>query len=167
MRKATNFLLDPDFNPSQMSPKPPLSSSPPVAKVIGKVEELQSEREARRAQEKQLAAKSAIYRTQRLDTSPPPSSSTSQALDSKDYESSPDRPRPIKRVTGIRRRVVDSGSEEEPDVTIEASSDSDIEIERLDSFEKQALDAFNNLELNSLRELAGELLQPMIIDEQQ
>lgn len=162
-RKATNLLLDPDFGPSQAPSEMPSSSSPPVAKVVGKVEEFQTEREAKRAQEKQLAAKSAIYRTQRLDATPPPSSSPSQAAESKNYESSPDKPRPIKRIAGARRRVADSASEEEPDVTIEVDSDSEIEIETLDSFEKQTLDAFNKLELNSLRELAGESHRPIFI----
>ena len=160
-RKATSLLLDPDFHPSQSSPaKPPSSSSPPVARVVGKVEEVQTEREAKRAQEKQLAAKSAIYRTQRLDTTPPPSSSPSQALDS---VSSPDKPRRIKKAADVRRRVLDSASEEEPDVTIEVS-DSEIEIEKLDSFEKQTLDAFNKLDLGSLRELGGDPYCHTIID---
>ena len=155
IRKATALLMDPDFDPSQ-SPKPASSSSPPVVKVVGKVKEVEEEREAKRAQERQMAAKSAIYRTQRLDATPPPSSSPGGTRTSKDYDSSPDRPRPIKKIAASRRQIVDSASEGEPEAVLSIDSESDIEIESLDSFEKQALDSFNNLELAALRELAGD-----------
>ncbi|EJD02713.1 uncharacterized protein FOMMEDRAFT_122741 [Fomitiporia mediterranea MF3/22] len=147
IRAAGRLLMDPDFNPSSYEPTP--SSSPAGSvKVVGKVKEVEDEREAKRAQQKQIAAKSSIYRNRRVAESPSASTSSLPPEPSNaELDSSPVRPRAPRRP--VRKNVVDS--EDEDGDEDEAQSDGEL----VNDFEQQALNGFNELGPAALQDLTG------------
>lgn len=144
VRTATNLLNDPDFDPSAYRPSSS-TSTPNSVRVVGKVKEVEEEREAKRAEQKQIALKSSIYKHRQTVDSPSASTSSLPASPAVvDVDSSPIRPRPIR--SKPRRQVVESESE--------AESESERE-EPQNQFEKQTLESFNSFGVDSLQELTG------------
>lgn len=147
--QATRLLSDPDFNP-KAKPIPPVSmsvtSTPDSIRVVGKVKEVEEEREAARMHQKEIAAKSSIYKRRATVDQPspsgsaPPPSSTVIELDS-----SPVRPRIVR---GNPRKVIDSASEDD-------QSEDEIQLPR-NSPTHKALDSLNTLSSDALVQLTGE-----------
>lgn len=146
--QATKLLLDPDFSP-RAKPTPPVltpaASTPDSVRVVGRVREVEEEREAAKMHQREIAAKSSIYKRRATVDQPstsgsvPPASSTVIDLDS-----SPVRPRLVR---GKPRKVVDSASEDD-------ESDDEVQLPK-DSPTQQALDSLNTLSSDALIQLTG------------
>ena len=150
---ATNLVLDPDFHPKTQQTPPSSSSTttptgaPPPPRIVGKVKEVEEEREAKRAHQRDIASKSHIYRRRSaVDPSSPSSSSVSLAPVVTEPDSSPIR-QPLTRLKQ-RRVVIESESEDD-------SSGNDDTSQLIDSFEKRTLQSFNEFGNDALRELTG------------
>ncbi|KAH8118982.1 SNF2 family N-terminal domain-containing protein [Phellopilus nigrolimitatus] len=143
IRKASNLLLDTNFSP-RVRQGPSSSSTSDSVRVIGKVKEVDEERELKRVHQREMAAKSSIYKRRAvLDQPSPSSSSTPLSPAPAEPDSSPIRPRPSR--SKPRRKVIESDSENEP---IEV-------VEEVGWFEKKAFNDLNALGLDALRELTG------------
>ncbi|THH07226.1 hypothetical protein EW145_g3523 [Phellinidium pouzarii] len=143
IRRASHLLLDPNFSPPSRQ-TPSVTSTQDTLRVVGKVKEVDEEREAKRIHQKEIAAKSAIYK--RRATVDQPSSSTSVmplSPAAADPESSPTRIRPSR--SKPRKQVIESASEDE----------SEVDVEQVNSSEKKAWDSLNTFGADALRELTG------------
>ncbi|KAI5121564.1 hypothetical protein M0805_000745 [Coniferiporia weirii] len=147
IRAATNLLLNPNFSPPmRQAPSSTPTSVPDVTRVVGKVKEVDEEREAKRIHQKEIAAKSSIYKRRATVDQPSPSTSaTPMSPIVADPESSPIRPRPSR--SKPRKQIIESASEDESEV--------EVEVEQASVSEKKALDNLNSLGVDALRELTG------------
>jgi SWI/SNF-related matrix-associated actin-dependent regulator 1 of chromatin subfamily A len=160
-KKATMLLTDEDYLKSRrnrIDAANVLPSSAPVA--VGRVTELDEEREKARAAEREKAAKSAIYR-RRVEMDSVPRLSTPTASSSVvSIPDTPDSPLVMRRTRPTMKRVVDSASEDESDSDVKILS-SKAKPKGVLSFRDRALQSFNNLDKESLRELTGRLVDLM------
>lgn len=132
-----------------------IQSSPPrpVPAVVGRVMEVDEERERARAAEREKAAKSAIYRRRAEMDNLPKLSTPPAAPPVMLVPDTPDSPVVMRRARPKVKRVVDSGSEGESDES--SRSLSTIPKPKAGSYRDRALHSFNSLDADALRELTG------------
>lgn len=148
---ATRLLSDPDFSPRArhtLTASTSISSTPESQRIVGKVKEVEEEREAVKMHQREIAAKSSIYkRRSTVDQSSPSGSVAPVSSTVIDLDSSPIRPRP-RVVRAQPRKVVDSASEDD---------ESEDEVQQpIHSPTQKALDSLNKLSSDALIQLTGE-----------
>ena len=153
--RASKLLSDPTF----IVPPAPVHTI--SSQEIGRVKQLDDEREAARIAARERAKKSRIYsQRQNLDQITPVKSVTTSSSSAQITLSPVNSVIPLKLRAIMKNRVVDSGSEAEA----EEKDDTDVEMvsqenwsrpNKATSLETKALDGFNNHPVDALRELTG------------
>lgn len=178
VKEASARLLDPNYYPGSLrsyaEPQPAASPTPsrsivvspstissssltpraPIA--VGKVKEIEQEREAARASAKEKAAKSSIYKMRAdLDhKSPPPVSAPSSSIHVFRVDDSPIQPR--RRGGRLQKLRVDSDAEESGKDDDEGETETPAKKARGVDYEQKALDCLNAYGIDALREFTGQ-----------
>lgn len=157
IKEATKLLLNSNFSAASLrteasSSSPPATVTLPNPHIVGKVKEVDEEREAARAAAREMAAKSSIYKKRaNLDVSTT-TSVTPKTPAPIEMNSSPVQIRAPR--AKAKKRIVDSGSE------VESDSGGHVrrpDVHREGYYERKAMDSLNTFGLESLRELTGML----------